>query len=143
MLGYILRRIVQMVPVLFLISLFAFFLVRLVPGDPVTIMLGNRANDENIAQKANAWSARNFTRYRNPEFDAIHLACRTETDPEAFANAFIEMNDILYNDAAVIPLVRTVGKTGLSKKLNQLNVSPAQFNYDTWNIANWNHAPNE
>ncbi len=50
MLGYILRRIVQMIPVLFLISLFAFFLVRLVPGDPVTIMLGNRANDENIAQ---------------------------------------------------------------------------------------------
>lgn len=50
MLGYILRRLVQMVPVLFLISLFAFFLVRLVPGDPVTIMLGNRANDENVAQ---------------------------------------------------------------------------------------------
>jgi peptide/nickel transport system permease protein len=50
MLGYIFRRIVQMIPVMILISLFAFFLVRLVPGDPVTIMLGNRANDENVAQ---------------------------------------------------------------------------------------------
>jgi peptide/nickel transport system substrate-binding protein len=97
----------------------------------------------NISQKSNAWSARNFTRYRNAEFDAVHEACRTETDAEAFANAFIQMNDMLYNDAATIPLVRAVGKTGLSKQLNQANVSPSQFNYDTWNIANWNHAPNE
>ena len=46
MTGYLLRRLVHMVPVLFVITLFTFFLVRLVPGDPVTAMLGPRATPE-------------------------------------------------------------------------------------------------
>jgi peptide/nickel transport system permease protein len=50
MTGYILRRLAYMVPVLFLITLFIFFLVRLVPGDPAAIMLGTRASEENMAQ---------------------------------------------------------------------------------------------
>jgi peptide/nickel transport system permease protein len=49
MIGYLLRRIVQMAPVLFLLTLFVFFLVRLVPGDPAEVMLGNRATPENVA----------------------------------------------------------------------------------------------
>jgi peptide/nickel transport system permease protein len=35
------RRIVQSIPVLFGISLVAFFLIHLIPGDPVVAMLGN------------------------------------------------------------------------------------------------------
>jgi peptide/nickel transport system permease protein len=48
--GYILRRLVHMVPVLFLLTLFVFFLVRLVPGDPASVMLGVRATPENVAK---------------------------------------------------------------------------------------------
>lgn len=50
MTGYILRRLAFMVPVLFLITLFIFFLVRFVPGDPAAIMLGTRASEENMAE---------------------------------------------------------------------------------------------
>ncbi|HYO29348.1 MAG TPA: ABC transporter permease [Thermomicrobiales bacterium] len=50
MTAYVLRRLAQMVPVLFLISLFVFFMVRLVPGDPAAIMLGPRATDEAVAE---------------------------------------------------------------------------------------------
>src|SRR5579884_3080213 len=50
MTGYILRRLAQMVPVLFLITLFVFFLVRLVPGDPAAIMLGDRATPQAVAK---------------------------------------------------------------------------------------------
>jgi peptide/nickel transport system permease protein len=50
MTGYIARRLVQMVPVLFLISLFVFFLVRLVPGSPADALLGFRATPEAIAK---------------------------------------------------------------------------------------------
>ncbi|MDQ3226363.1 MAG: ABC transporter permease [Chloroflexota bacterium] len=50
MTGYILRRLAYMVPVLFLITLFIFFLVRFVPGDPAAIMLGTRASEENMAE---------------------------------------------------------------------------------------------
>ena len=49
MTAYIARRLVHMVPVLFLITLFVFFLVRLVPGDPASVMLGPRATPERIA----------------------------------------------------------------------------------------------
>jgi peptide/nickel transport system permease protein len=50
MIGYILRRLAYMVPVLFMITLFTFFLVRLVPGDPVTAMLGPRGTPERRAE---------------------------------------------------------------------------------------------
>ena len=50
MTGYILRRLAYMVPVLFLITIFIFFLVRFVPGDPAAIMLGTRASEENMAE---------------------------------------------------------------------------------------------
>jgi peptide/nickel transport system permease protein len=50
MTAYVLRRLVHMVPVLFLITLFVFFVVRLVPGDPATVMLGQRATPERVAE---------------------------------------------------------------------------------------------
>jgi peptide/nickel transport system permease protein len=50
MTSYILRRLAFMVPVLLLITLFIFFLVRFVPGDPAAIMLGTRASEENMAE---------------------------------------------------------------------------------------------
>jgi peptide/nickel transport system permease protein len=43
---YIFKRILISIPVLFGISLLAFFLVRLVPGDTVTAMLGANYNEE-------------------------------------------------------------------------------------------------
>lgn len=46
MTGYIIRRFIHMVPVLLVITLFTFFLVRLVPGDPASLMLGPRATPE-------------------------------------------------------------------------------------------------
>src|SRR5262245_11584243 len=46
---YILRRLAYMIPVFLLISLFVFLMVRLIPGDPAVIMLGQRATDENVA----------------------------------------------------------------------------------------------
>jgi len=43
---YILKRIVSMVPVLFLVSVVIFSLIHLTPGDPVTTMLGEEATIE-------------------------------------------------------------------------------------------------
>jgi peptide/nickel transport system permease protein len=46
MIGYLVRRIIHMIPVLFVITLFTFMLIRLVPGDPVSAMLGPHATPE-------------------------------------------------------------------------------------------------
>ena len=47
--NYILRRILQMIPVLFVVSLAAFFVIRLVPGVPARLMLGEKATNEAVA----------------------------------------------------------------------------------------------
>jgi len=47
---YIVRRLVQLVPVVFGITLVLFFMLRLIPGDPASVMLGERATDEAVAR---------------------------------------------------------------------------------------------
>ena len=42
---YLLRRLVQLVPVLLLASFIVFFIIHLIPGDPVEIMLGEERYD--------------------------------------------------------------------------------------------------
>ena len=56
MTGYIIRRLIAMVPVLLALTLFTFFLVRLVPGDPARVMLGPRATPEGVAEIRHALS---------------------------------------------------------------------------------------
>ena len=48
-LTYIIKRILQMIPVLLIITLVIFFGMRLIPGDPVLLLVGNRASDDAIA----------------------------------------------------------------------------------------------
>ncbi len=47
---YIIRRIVGLFPVLFGITLLVFFLIRMIPGDPALVMLGERASVEDVEQ---------------------------------------------------------------------------------------------
>ncbi|HEV2036776.1 MAG TPA: ABC transporter permease [Candidatus Dormibacteraeota bacterium] len=46
---FVIRRLLLTVPVLLAMSIFVFLMIRLVPGDPVRIMLGFRANPTNVA----------------------------------------------------------------------------------------------
>jgi peptide/nickel transport system permease protein len=48
-LGFLGRRLLQLVPVAIGITIVVFFMLRLIPGDPVRIMLGSRATPEAIA----------------------------------------------------------------------------------------------
>lgn len=50
MFPFLLRRLVAAVPVLFGVSLLAFSMTHLTPGDPVAIMLGERATAEDVAR---------------------------------------------------------------------------------------------
>ncbi len=45
---YILRRLVQMVPVVFAITLIIFIMLRAIPGDPAQTFLGDKATDQQI-----------------------------------------------------------------------------------------------
>ena len=45
---YIARRVISLIPVLLGVSIIVFSLIRMIPGDPVTVMLGERARLEDI-----------------------------------------------------------------------------------------------
>lgn len=46
---FALRRMVESIPVLLAITVFAFAIIHLIPGDPARVMLGSRASDEAVA----------------------------------------------------------------------------------------------
>lgn len=48
MLKYIGKRIIAVIPVLFIVSLVVFFLIHLIPGDPARVMLGDQALEEEV-----------------------------------------------------------------------------------------------
>ncbi|KJC38873.1 ABC transporter permease [Bradyrhizobium sp. LTSP857] len=50
MLGYLARRLAMMIPTLLLVAIGVFALVRLIPGDPVQVMLGDAADPAQAAQ---------------------------------------------------------------------------------------------
>ncbi|MDP9369282.1 MAG: ABC transporter substrate-binding protein, partial [Chloroflexota bacterium] len=92
----------------------------------------------NIAQKANRWNGQNVFRYQNPEYDKLYEQVRVETDLEKTAQLLIQMNDLLINDVALIPLVnRAADKYANSNTLVNDNLAISSFELNYWNIANW------
>lgn len=108
------------------------------PGyDPTNAMAQWYARNpaKDIAQKDNGWSGRNYTRYQNPEFDALFDAARKELDSEKARQLWIKLNDLLVNDYATIPLVDRKLVSGKLKSLTGPVQTP--FDSETWNIADW------
>lgn len=61
MLKYIVKRILQMIPMMIILSIVVFCMVRLIPGDPVTMSLGMGAGKEKplpLRQPALVWTSR-------------------------------------------------------------------------------------
>lgn len=46
---YTLRRLIQMIPVLFIVSLVVFSIIHLIPGDPAQLVAGSNATEEQLA----------------------------------------------------------------------------------------------
>src|SRR6202042_3191193 len=49
MLGYIFKRLLSTLPTLFLVSVGVFLLIRLIPGDPALVLLGEGADAASLA----------------------------------------------------------------------------------------------
>ncbi len=48
MLGYLMRRLLASIPVLGVVAVFVFLLLRLTPGDPAAIIAGDTATPEQL-----------------------------------------------------------------------------------------------
>jgi peptide/nickel transport system permease protein len=53
--GYVVRRLLQLVPITLGVTLLVFFLIHLVPGDPARSVLGNHATPQNVAALHHEW----------------------------------------------------------------------------------------
>jgi peptide/nickel transport system permease protein len=46
--NYILKRIIALIPIIFIVGIFVFFIIHLIPGNPAAMMLGPEATQEEI-----------------------------------------------------------------------------------------------
>ena len=88
-----------------------------------------------IATQANNWQTPNNARYCNPEYDALWQAAQTELDAEKRASLFEEMNNLLVQDVALIPIVHRAIANGVNQSLTGL--TPTPWDASTWDIAQW------
>ena len=111
---------------------------------PITYLEGwtSGTDLDNIAQRSNNWTGGNLSRYINPEYDEKFATFNDLRSLEEAFELLIELNDILIEDVAVMPLVIRAGDSyGISRRLRQENVAIGPgFELTYWNIANWNWA---
>ena len=88
-----------------------------------------------LSQPETSWSGQNFSRFCDPAYDALWDAASTELDPEKRAALFVQMNDLLVSQFAVVPLVHRADAIGVSNGLAGLDPTP--WDRMTWNIAEW------
>lgn len=48
--GFLIRRILQLIPTLFIVAIIVFFVTRILPGNPAAVILGPQASVEDIAK---------------------------------------------------------------------------------------------
>jgi peptide/nickel transport system substrate-binding protein len=88
-----------------------------------------------IPQKKNNWSKPNSSRYCNPEYDKLWQQSNTELYPQKRRQLFIQMNDLLIKEQAVIPLISRANVNGVSNRITGIDVTP--WDDRTWNIKDW------
>ena len=101
--------------------------------DPTAYMAGWTCAE--IAQMANNWSLSNWARYCNPDYDALYQQAARELDSEKRRQLFIQLNDFLIEDVAVIPLAHLGQAAAITAELTGLDITT--WDVEVWNIADW------
>jgi peptide/nickel transport system substrate-binding protein len=104
---------------------------------PASIMKRYYSKDKarDWAQKVNNWSAQNYMKFADDEYNRLYDQALIETDPEKNRQLWIQMNDLAVNSYAVIPLVDRKVVSGRSKALKNTTLTP--FDAETFGIADW------
>ena len=108
------------------------YTTNLAAPDPETFM--RQFVSWEIAAKANKWQGRNIVRWHNEEYDKAFRSAEGELDPVKRAALFIQMNDLVVNDAAVIPVVYRLGVSGMS---HQLRATLSGWDNTFRDLKNW------
>jgi peptide/nickel transport system substrate-binding protein len=85
------------------------------PPDPDQFMIAFLSR--NVPNKENKWQGFNLPRYLSQDYDATIDAARVETDPVKRASLFIKANDLLLQEAVLIPVVHRLKVAAISNTL--------------------------
>jgi peptide/nickel transport system substrate-binding protein len=88
-----------------------------------------------IATKANNWSGRNNTRWRNEEYDRAWKTAESEMDPVKRAALFIRMNDLLTLNNVIVPITWRANISAISNKLRSTDICGWDSSF--WNLTHW------
>ncbi len=83
--------------------------------DPERFMDQYRSHE--VSSKANKWQGRNIARWRSEEYDKVYGQAEAELDPVKRTALFIQLNDMVIKDNAIIPLISRPRVRGASHKL--------------------------
>jgi peptide/nickel transport system substrate-binding protein len=102
--------------------------------DPELFMLQFTSGE--VATKDNKWQGKNITRWKNDEYDKLFRAAEGEMDPVKRAALFIRMNDLVIQNAVVVPVAARHSVVVVS---NRLRVERTGWDSDFWALQNWHH----
>jgi peptide/nickel transport system substrate-binding protein len=88
-----------------------------------------------VTGKHNNWSGRNRSRWVNEDYGKLWRSAEAEMDPVKRAALFIQMNDMLIKDVAIIPVVWRPRVAVHSNKLRDSNQSA--WEGDFWHLPYW------
>ena len=89
-----------------------------------------------IKTRAGSWRGRNYNRYSNPAYDALYEQLTKEVDLAKRKDLIVKMNDLLVQDAVVVPIAAFLRP--VSAKVKELKGPIANaWEGDLWNIADW------
>jgi peptide/nickel transport system substrate-binding protein len=86
----------------------------------------------------NNWLGNNISRWCNPEYDAlVDQMAQTAALEDRIAIA-IQMNDMIVQDGAAIPLIHRLDVSAKSNSLEGVRMNG--WDAEPWNIADWTRA---
>jgi peptide/nickel transport system substrate-binding protein len=88
-----------------------------------------------VASRANKWQRRNVVRFRSEEYDKLHRDAEVELDPVKRAALFVRMNDLLVQQAVVVPIAWRGQVAAVSNRLK--DVRHSGWESDFWRVAYW------
>jgi len=91
-----------------------------------------------VASKANRWQGANEARWRSDTYDRLFRRAEVELDPIKRAAIYIQMNDLLIQDAVVIPIVRRARVAASSRRLRRVELGP--WGPELGNLGSWRYS---
>ena len=104
--------------------------------DPEKYMAGWMC--DKFPSPANGWQGENIVRYCNPAYDELVKKLGTTSKLEDRAAISIQLNDMLSNDVAQIPLIHRGQPSAVNNTL--LGVKMNAWDSELWNVADWSRA---